>query len=194
MTRARDLADSAQKANFLDNVSSDVQAQLTSLILPAGLILPFGNTTAPTGFLACEGQEVLQSDFPALYTAIGTTWGTASNAASHFKLPDFRGAFLRGTGSNATHNMANGNDFAGPSVGSFENDQFQNHAHESLVTINSGTGYPDNSSLAQGNGTNTGATGGNTGVKSPNANSQGTPRVGDETRPFNAGVLYCIKT
>jgi microcystin-dependent protein len=194
MTYARDLGDAAVKANYLDNVSSDIQTQVTANILPAGLILPFGGTSAPTGFLACQGQVLHRSYYAALFASIGTTWNTGNESPTEFRLPDLRGAFLRGTGSHGTENMANGNDYAGPSVGSFENDQFQNHAHESLVTINTGTGYPDNTSLAQGNGTNTGATGGNTGVKSPNANSQGTPRVGDETRPFNAGILYCIKT
>lgn len=193
MTQARDLGDAANKANFLDNISSDIAALIASAT-PAGVIVPFGGTSAPSGYLACQGQIVSRSTYADLFAAIGTTWNLAGESSSEFRLPDLRGAFLRGTGTHMTHNMANGNDYAGPSVGSFENDQFQNHAHESLVTINSGSGFPDNSSLAQGNGTNTGATGGNTGVKSPNANSQGTPRVGDETRPFNAGILYCIKT
>jgi hypothetical protein len=185
MSQARDLGDAANKANFLDNVTSDIQPQLT----PAGTIITFGGTSAPTGYLACEGQEVLISDYSALYTAIGTAWGTASSPASHFKLPDLRGAFLRGTGSNGTHNMANGNDFAGQAVGSFENDQFQGHKH-SLTNIyrwdapywvgGSGSRYADSDATETGTPITDG--------------SHGTPRTGDETRPFNAGILYCIKT
>lgn len=196
MTLARDLADSAQKANFLDNVTSDVNTSLTdnaaaaaNAVLPAGLILPFGNSSAPTGFLTCEGQEVLQSAYPALYAAIGTAWGTASSAATHFKLPDLRGAFLRGTGSHGSQNMANGSDFAGQAVGSFENDQFQGHRTNFTATSNeaiNGGAYVSHGDIQSGT-LNVYPTIVTDGVN-------GTPRTGDETRPFNAGILYCIKT
>lgn len=195
MTQARDLGDAANKANFLDNVSSDLQTQITANILPAGLILPFGNTTAPTGFLACDGSAISRTTYATLFAAIGTTWGTG-NGSTTFNVPDLRGAFLRGTGSHGTSNMANGNDFAGPSVGSFENDQFQDHIHrirnrgggsgssdgiEVTLQDNSGVSEIDQNISAIGNGY-------------AEHNSNGAPRTGDETRPFNAGILYCIKT
>jgi microcystin-dependent protein len=207
MTQARDLGDAANKANFLDNVSSDIQTQVTAnataatnAILPAGLILPFGNTTAPTGYLACDGSAVSRTTYAALFVAIGTTWG-AGNGSSTFNVPDLRGAFLRGTGSHGTSNMANGNDYAGPSVGSFENDQMQDHKHQ--VGWYNGTAnaefYNNYLAKATSNGYGIGSatlsfynsnilTGANT------ASGHGTPRRGDETRPFNAGILYCIKT
>ena len=192
MTQARDLGDAANKANFLDNVSSDIQTQVTANILPAGLILPFGNTTAPTGYLACDGSMVSKSTYADLWNAIGTAWGSATS--THFKLPDLRGAFLRGTGSNATHNMANGNDFAGPSVGSFENDQLQGHHHT--------TNFPNHARSVAGAGSNfvfaAGVSGSSHGIlevqNASTDSTNGTPRTGDETRPFGAGVLYCIKT
>ena len=198
MSKARDLGDSANKANFLDNVTSDIQGQIDGIPgVPAGFIMPFGGTTAPTGYLACEGQEVLQSDYPDLYAAIGTTWNTGPTG-SYFKLPDLRGAFLRGTGTHgiSANNMANGSDFAGPSVGSFEDDQMQNHKHSIYSSISGATGtgsgavnyaasspgtfehYPYSSEMAESN----------------HPSADGTPRAGDETRPFNAGILYCIKT
>ncbi len=183
MSQARDLGDAANKANFLDNVTSDIQAQLT----PAGTIITFGGASAPTGYLACQGQEVLISAYSSLYAAIGTAWGTASTPASHFKLPDLRGAFLRGTGSHGTSNMANGSDFAGPSVGDFENDQMQGHVHQYQRVSSGGTDVTTS-------GTNTRA---NILIDSNSPSSDGTngtPRTGDETRPFNAGILYCIKT
>ena len=191
MTQARDLGDAANKANFLDNVSSDLQAQITALILPAGLILPFGASSAPTGFLACDGSFVSKATYAALWAVIGQTWGQATT--DDFKLPDLRGAFLRGTGSHGTSNMANGNDFAGPNVGSFENDQMFDHKHEqNASTLGSGGqglglhGYGNYSGESATYIKTSGATAGSGGA--------GNPRTGDETRPFNAGILYCIKT
>ena len=79
MSQARDLGDAANKANFLDNVTADIQPQLT----PAGTIITFGGTTAPTGYLACDGSGYLKSEYPDLWAAIGDTWG-ASTASSFY--------------------------------------------------------------------------------------------------------------
>ena len=165
------------------------------------MIASFAMATPPTGWLACDGSAVSKATYSALFTALGANaWGT--DTTDNFYLPDLEGAFLRGTGSNATHNMANGNDFAGPSVGSFENDSMQNHAHQ--LAFQSATGNANLDTGAVGLGRQ--AEGGlNYAYGSSNAtndniikgliefNSEGTPRVGDETRPFNAGVKYCIK-
>jgi microcystin-dependent protein len=195
MSKARDLGDAANKANFLDNVTSDIQAQLNSnttaaanAVLPAGLILPFGGTSAPTGYLECNGNMVSRTTYASLFAAIGTTWG-AGNGNTTFNLPDLRGTFLRGTGSNATHNMANGSDFAGPSVGGFENDQFQGHGH----TIGTYAGTATYGVSRRADNGPTYSTISNA-IGDPTQTSAGAPRYGDETRPFNAGILYCIKT
>ena len=162
---------------------------------PVGMIAPFAMASPPTGWLACDGTVYNSSaltQYASLYTAIGNTWGGSDG--TDFQVPDLEGAFLRGTGSNATHNMSDGNDFAGPSVGSFENDMFQDHTHDS----------PRQSALAYGMSGPT-ANGlyvdGNAGIvgavatTSPylSAYSLDAPRLGDEIRPFNAGVKYCIK-
>ena len=200
MTQARDLGDAANKANFLDNVSSDIQTQvtanataLTNAILPAGLILPFGNTSAPTGYLACHGQAVSRTTYATLFAAIGTTWGTGDGSTT-FNVPDFRGAIPRGTGSHGTNTMANGSAYAGPSVGSFENDQMQGHEHRFTYQ-----GWQLNTGYAGGkqyviNDTSVQNTPMTTNQGAITDGTNGTPRTGDETRPFTAGVLWCIKT
>ena len=194
MTQARDLGDAANKANFLDNVSSDIAALIASAT-PAGVIVPFGGTTAPSGYLACQGQIVSRSTYADLFAAIGTTWNLAGESSSEFRLPDLRGAFLRGTGTHMTHNMANGNDFAGPAVGSFENDQIQQHGHNLDMDGGDVNDYVAGSNATYGlsveyaNNDLTRVVG-----KISSHAYDGAPRHGDETRPFNAGILYCIKT
>lgn len=161
----------------------------------AGLILPFANTSVPSGFLSCDGAAVSRTTYATLFTAIGTVWGSG-NGSSTFNVPDFRGAFLRGTGSHGTSNMAKGTDFAGAAVGAFENDQAQDHEHY-IYTQGKGLGWSDlgaNSNYRQvqyvrshdfGIWLQTG--------EPRERNSQGALRIGDETRPFNASILYCIK-
>ena len=86
--------------------------------------------------------------------------------------------------------MADGNDFVAPAVGSFELDQTQDHKHN--VPMSPGTSYQTYSSYAIGN--NAYGTTYNFVTTSPITATAGTPRVGDETRPVNASVLYVIKT
>lgn len=218
MTQARDLGDAANKANFLDNVSSDIAALIASAT-PAGVIVPFGGTTAPSGYLACQGQIVSRSTYADLFAAIGTTWNLAGESSSEFRLPDLRGAFLRGTGSHMTHNMADGNDYAGPSVGSFENDTMLSHRHATQSWGDSGGSSPSNPTNTNAKPiryqqiqvlreTNWGAPftkrftessiHGETWTDATSTATNGynslNDRKGDETRPFNAGILYCIKT
>lgn len=156
-----------------------------------GMIGAFANNSIPSGWLACDGSAVSRSTYASLFGVIGTTWGTG-DGSSTFNLPDLEGAFLRGTGSHGSSTMADGNAFAGPSVGSFENDQFQGHRHE-FKAVNtfgpeSGSINVDKTNVANGSDVITGR------VFDPITDgTNGTPRTGDETRPFNAGVKYCIK-
>ena len=98
--------------------------------------------------------------------------------------------FLRGTGTHGTANMAKGTDFSAPAVGTIENDQMQDHKHQTIMSP--GTSYQTYSSYAIGNSSYNTTYNFNT-TAPQEINSQGTPRTGDETRPVNAAVLYIIK-
>ena len=52
-------------------------------LIPAALIDL--RTSAPTGWLACNGASLLRASYPALFTAIGTTFGAVDG--THFTLP-----------------------------------------------------------------------------------------------------------
>ena len=57
--------------------------------IPTGTLMPYVGSTAPLGWLLCQGQEVSQGAYPALYALCGTNFGTAG--AGLFRLPDLRG-------------------------------------------------------------------------------------------------------
>jgi microcystin-dependent protein len=57
---------------------------------PAGAMMPFAGTAAPSGWLLCYGQEVSRSTYSVLFAVIGTTYG-AGDGSSMFNVPDFRG-------------------------------------------------------------------------------------------------------
>lgn len=74
----------------LASLSDDVFNRL----VPSGLVAPYAGTVAPTGWLFCFGQSVLRADYPSLFSAIGTTYGTVDG--SHFTMPDIRGRVIAG--------------------------------------------------------------------------------------------------
>lgn len=55
--------------------------------------------------LLCDGSEVQQADYPDLFAAIGSIYGTPVSATG-FKLPDYRGRFPVGVGSFAAAGAA----------------------------------------------------------------------------------------
>jgi microcystin-dependent protein len=66
------------------------------------------NGPIPAGWLECNGQEVHIDAFQELYHVLyfngGATpavWGIAANPATHFRIPDLRGIFLRGVDNNS---------------------------------------------------------------------------------------------
>jgi len=66
-----------------------------SAIMPTGSIIPFaGTSTPPAGWLFCDGGAQFRTDEPALFAAIGTTYG--SGTSTQFNVPDLRGRVVAG--------------------------------------------------------------------------------------------------
>jgi len=61
----------------------------------SGSVLPYAGTSAPTGFLMCDGSAVSRSTYASLFSAISTNWGSGDGSTT-FNIPDLRGEFLRG--------------------------------------------------------------------------------------------------
>jgi len=78
-----------------DNVQVPLQAAPpAAVVIPPGAICAFGGSTAPTGWLLCDGQAYLQSTYPDLYGAILLTYG--AGGAGTFRVPDLRQRFPLG--------------------------------------------------------------------------------------------------
>lgn len=56
-----------------------------------------GNGSPNLNWLACDGRELSQTEYPDLYDVIGSTYGEAS--AGNFRIPDLRGRSLTGQGT-----------------------------------------------------------------------------------------------
>lgn len=74
-----------------------VTADTLAASFPAGVVQMYGGASAPTGWLFCDGSSQLRASFAALFTAIGTTYGSADG--THFNVPDMRGRTPIGVGT-----------------------------------------------------------------------------------------------
>ena len=78
-------------------------SQITSLVptFAVGMIMPFGGTTAPTGWHMCDGSSLSRSTYSALFSAIGTNYGQTAGV-NFFNVPDTRGRNLLGNIADST--------------------------------------------------------------------------------------------
>jgi len=154
--------------------------------VPIGSVYHFASSTAPTGFLICNGDVVpngsgtiqgVTTDFSALYTILGTTYGSAG------ALPDLRGYFVRGSGTNSDGTAAG-------TFGSKIADSFQGHSHS--IKYDTGAG---GATLIATTGSDLNRSGTQTmfGSSTVTDGTNGTPRTASETRPKNMALLPCIK-
>lgn len=151
---------------------------------PAGSVIDFAGSSAPSGWLICDGSVISRTTYAALFAAIGTTWGVGDGSTT-FGIPDARGVFIRGAGVNGTLLDANGTGFTG-TLGTYQNDKMQGHYHASSK-VDAGAQSNSGSGVFSGNSTST--------VGAPITDgSNGTPRTGVETNPANIAMNKIIKT
>ena len=63
--------------------------------MPTGTVVPFASSSVPAGWLICGGQAVSRSTFAALFSTIGTTYGSGDGSTT-FNVPDLRGRVVAG--------------------------------------------------------------------------------------------------
>lgn len=63
--------------------------------VPTGAILPYGGSSAPSGWLSCDGTAINRITYATLFATIGTAFGVGDGSTT-FNLPDLRGRFPLG--------------------------------------------------------------------------------------------------
>lgn len=148
---------------------------------PAGSISGHGGTTAPAGYLICDGSAVSRTVYAALFASIGTAFGDGDGSTT-FNVPDGRGYFMRGFDNGAGNDPDSGSRFAinggntGANQGSYQSHQYYSHTHTYGYNTNGGpVEGPLNAGQTRAGSFTTDANGGN------------------ETRPINFYANYIIK-
>ncbi len=183
-------------------------ARATDDGMPVGTIIAWGgvSSSVPANWMLCNGKALSKSVYKELFTAIGTSWGSADDK---FNLPDLRGRFLRGEDA-GTHRDPDAKNRkpcnpggSATGVGSVQDDMMQNHTHDQAphshnfedhnYSANAQAGLdwqfmrPNPSTERSG----LPSTAYIMGAKTYKTKSQ--VKTGEETRPKNASVNFIIK-
>jgi hypothetical protein len=149
-----------------------------------GTIIAYYGTSAPNGYLKCDGSSFSPSVYPKLYQVLGKS-----------TLPDLRGCFLRGLGGTAGALGTKQEDAGRNATGDFIADNSQVGVEGvppggSCHGIFAPGEFVNNYDLQGGYGFEP-RIGGYLTIDL--SRSWGTEHTANEFRPVNMGVLYCIK-
>ncbi len=194
------ITDGTQAAGKIltSNAAGLASWQTNAATVPAGMVNAFAGSTAPSGYLICDGAAINRTTYARLFAVIGTTYGNG-NGSTTFNLPDLRGEFVRGldAGRGVDAGRVNGSFQKGTLIA---NNEY--YADKEVYHITSNAGPPpyngngnsaigkdriNTSSYPSVRMTYTSGSVGTTVAMSPYVNALGA------ARPRNVAMNYCIK-
>lgn len=132
--------------------------------VPVGVMHQFAGSTAPNGYLLCDGAAVSRTTYASLFTVLSTTYGSGDGSTT-FNIPDLRGRIPIGAGTGAQNGgsgsgaISGGTALAVRSIGQFSGDErLQSHTHTGTVGTTN-TDHTHNQNNATGGGAITGSAG-----------------------------------
>lgn len=89
-----------QEATDVSNLTALITALTTTVgnLTPVATLRHSATSTQDPGWLLCDGQAVGRTAYSALFSAIGTTYGSGDGSTT-FNVPDLRGRVLVGLGN-----------------------------------------------------------------------------------------------
>jgi microcystin-dependent protein len=163
---------STTELNYVDGVTSAIQTQINTLTsnlssaVPSGVISAYAGSTAPSGYLLCDGTAVSRTTYSGLFGIISTTYGVGDNSTT-FNVPNLKGKVAVGRDSSQAE-FDNLNDTGGAKTVTLTTAQIPSHNHSSFI-FGSGSG---DSGLGPTTIANTNTTTGNTGGGEAHENLQ----------------------
>ena len=161
--------------------------------LPTGAVQMYAGSTAPSGWLLCDGSAISRATYASLFSVCGTTYG-AGDSSTTFNLPDLRGACPAGvgtsTGYTANETVALGTKYDDYFQGHFHNIKYYGSAVASVAMQNDGTS--GNGKIQNGAGTDIGQDFSISSALTDGNN--GTPRSNSPvTKGKTVGINFIIK-
>ena len=165
--------------------------------IPTGTIVPWSDSTAPSGFLECNGGAVSRSTYAALFAIVGTTYGVGDGSTT-FNVPNFEDNVP--VGKSGTKNLAStggantvtttGNVAGSTANATLTTGQLATHTHNIAgIAISATLNAGGTRNYAQSATGSTGSSSGHSHNLSANFSGDATSVL----QPYVA-VIYIIKT
>ncbi|KTT25136.1 phage tail protein [Pseudomonas rhizoryzae] len=197
LLRAQNLADVPDKAQARANLELYSKSEVEGLIprVPAGTVVYFAGTTAPTGWFKANGAAISRTAYAELFAALGTFHG-AGDGFTTFNLPDLRGEFIRSLDDGRGVDKGRG-------LGTAQGSQNQEHSHAGRTAtagahshsyMNTDTFETSTSGLSGGNNFTDRDSYYSTSTNGDHSHALTIdPSGGSEARPRNVALLAIIK-
>ena len=164
--------------------------------IPTATIVPWSDSSVPSGFLECNGAAVSRSTYSALFAIVGTTYG-AGDGSSTFNVPDLQDNVAMGksgTKALASTGGANtvtstGNVGGSTANASITTGQLAAHTHGCAVRGPQASSGPGKTEAINGSTSSTGSDEGHSHNMSANFAGDATSVL----QPYLA-IIYIIKT
>jgi microcystin-dependent protein len=92
---------SGQMVSVMYNGTNFIMVSTPSNVNPVGTINIFSGSSAPGGWLICDGSEISRTTYADLFSVIGTAYGVG-NGSSTFNIPNLKGKIPVGYNSSET--------------------------------------------------------------------------------------------
>lgn len=92
--------------------------------MEAGIVMPFAGSTAPQGWMLCDGAAISRTTYATLFSVIGTTYGEGDGETT-FNIPNLSGRVV--IGSSQSHALGT---TGGSETVTLTADQLPSHVHE----------------------------------------------------------------
>lgn len=98
-----DSAITAAKIGTGEVTFAKLGSDVSGIVAPVGSIMDFAGANDPSSeWLLCDGRQLSQAGFPALFTVVGSSYNTGGETAGNFRIPDLRGRVSVGAESMGT--------------------------------------------------------------------------------------------
>lgn len=157
---------------------------------PVGVVISVMGKTAPLNYLVCDGTVYNIADYPELAAYFARQFDVCNyfggDGTTTFAVPDLRGEFLRGSGTNSHTNQGNGANVGVHQDGTAIPQMAVSSGGQFALTFSSGASMVTNTDAKQNK------------YNKYAISSSGSTKATDSdwdlytSRPTNTSVLYCI--
>ena len=112
------ITSTAAELNHSDGVTSNIQTQIDGVASsPTASVIAYAGSSAPSGWLLCDGAAISRTTYSTLFAAISTVYGVGDGSTT-FELPDLKGRVIAGKESSDTRLTSGGSGINGGTLGS----------------------------------------------------------------------------